>query len=68
MLGKDVDARNWNRMLARAALPPLLLTLALVAILFTGSVLLTRRSRIAGEQKRWLSNLEPALAFAVGLA
>ena len=68
VLGMDIDARDWNGILARAALPPVLLTLALAALLLLGSILLSRRSLLAGESPRWMHHLEPALAVAVGLA
>ena len=67
VLGMDIDARDWNWILARAALPPVLLTLALTAILLTGSALLTKRSRIARALRRRLRHLEPALTAAIGL-
>ena len=67
VLGMDVDARTWNWRLARAALPSVLFTLALVAILWVGLALLARRSRITGPS--WLPalRLETRLAAAVGL-
>jgi CHASE1-domain containing sensor protein len=63
VLGMDIDARDWNRMLVRAALPPALLTLGLTALLLIGATLLARRSELS---PRWLRHLEPALAIAVG--
>ena len=68
VLGMDIDARAWNAMLARAALPPALLTLALAALFLLGARLLDWRSRLTGEPPRWMRHLEPALAVAVGLA
>jgi PAS domain S-box-containing protein len=68
ILGMDVDARDWRRGVARAALPPVLLTLALVAVLLAGTALSARRSRLASAAPRWLWRLEPGLAVAVGLA
>ena len=66
VLGMDIDAHDWNRMLARAALPPALFTLALAALLLLGATLLARRARRTGPPPRWLRHLEPALAIAVG--
>jgi PAS domain S-box-containing protein len=66
VLGMDVDARAWNWMLARAALPPTLLTIALAALLIMSSTLLVRRSRLE-TPPRWMEHLEPALTIAVGL-
>ena len=66
VLGMDIDAHDWNRMLARAALPPALLTLALGVLLLVGATLLARRARSSGLPPRWLHLLEPALAIAVG--
>ena len=68
VLGIDIDAVAWNRMLADAALTPALLTLALAAILLIGSALLTRRSRLGGAARPWMRHLEAALAVAAGLA
>ena len=67
VLGMDIDARNWNLMLVRAALPPALLTLVLAAILVLGSALVARRSRSTGPPPRWMQYLEPAVAATVGL-
>jgi uncharacterized membrane protein YhaH (DUF805 family) len=67
VLGMDVDARTWNLRLARAALPPVLFTLALVAILLVGLALLARRSRITGPPSHPALRLEPGLAAATGL-
>ena len=66
-LGMDIDAREWKRMLAIAALPSILLTLSLVAILLGGAILAGRRSRNAGRSLRRVHHLEPALAAAVGI-
>ena len=67
VLGMDIDARTWKCDMARAALPPVLLTLTLIAILLTCTVLMARRSRYAGTTPRWMRGLEPAVAVAVGL-
>ena len=67
LLGMDIDARTWHGLLARAALPAGLLTLALATILALGTVLLNRRSRMKGTPPRWLRQLETVLAAAVGL-
>ena len=67
VLAMDVDARYWNWMLARAALPPTLLTLALTAIALIGSALLARRSQISGTATHRMRQLEPGLTVAVGL-
>ena len=63
-LGMDVDARDWNWMLARAALPPVLLLLFLMATVVTGAVLFAQRTK----PRPWQWRLEPVLAIAVGLA
>jgi len=68
VLGMDIDARAWNGILARAALPPVLLMLVLAALLLLGSKLLEQRSFLAAEAPRWMRHLEPAMAVAVGLA
>ena len=67
VLGMDVDARTWNGLLVRAALMPALLTLVVAAILFIGSVLLARRSRLANAPPGWMQQIEPAMAAATGL-
>jgi len=67
-LGMDIDARAWTGRLAFAALPSVLLTLVLAAILLVGSVLLARRSRNSGRRAPWMQALEPALIAAVGMA
>ncbi|MEI8244024.1 MAG: ATP-binding protein, partial [bacterium] len=62
-----VDAHAWNRAQLRAMLPPLLLTLILLALLLTGFALLTRRAHFAGAPPRWMWHLEPLLAATIGL-
>ena len=69
VLGMDIDARTWNGLLARSALPPAGLTLALVAGFFVGSILLSRRSRIVqteGEMPRWMRHIEASLVALLG--
>jgi PAS domain S-box-containing protein len=61
------DTGPWRWALARAAVPAALLTLALIAILFVGTVFGARRARLAGAAPRWMRRLEPALVVAVGL-
>jgi PAS domain S-box-containing protein len=68
VLGIDVNAGDWQVQLARAALPPAALTLALVLILLAGSALLLRRVRLGDRAPRWLRHGEPAVALSVGLA
>jgi PAS domain S-box-containing protein len=68
VLGMDINASDWDRMLARAKLPPVLLSLSLAAILLTGGMLLARRSRLEGAVPRWMWRLEAALVAVVGLA
>jgi len=67
VLGMDIDARDWNWMLARAALPPAMLSLALVALAVLGRALMQRRTRNGGPSLRWMRHLESALASAIGL-
>ena len=63
----DIDASNWYRDAALAAVPSVLLTLAMISILFTGAALLARRARMAASSPGWMRHLEPALAVATGL-
>lgn len=67
VLGMDIDARDWNGMLARSAIPSVLFTLVLMAILLFGSAMLSLRMRIAGTHPRWLEHIETILAIVVGL-
>jgi len=67
VLGMDIDARDWNWMLVRAALPTILLTLVLAAMLLIGSALFAWRARFVHAQLRWLRHLETGLMVAVGL-
>jgi len=61
-LGMDIDARAWNRLLFRAAVPPALLTLVLMAILVVW------RSRTVAHSLRAGLGLDPAAVAACGLA
>ncbi len=67
VLGMDIDARDWNWMLARAALPPALFSLTLAALVVLGRVLIQRRTRSDGLSLRWMRQPEPVLASAFGL-
>ena len=68
VLGMKFDASGWNRKLALASLPPILLTLVMVAILVAGAELLSRRAGMTGLPSRWTGSIEPAMAAAFGLA
>jgi PAS domain S-box-containing protein len=68
VLGMDFAVSDWRRMQIRAALPPLLLTLIIIAIFAVGAALLTRRARVTGRSpyRQWY--LEKTLSIAmVGL-
>ena len=68
VLGMDSDAHDWQwAVAARAALPVGLTSLALLAIVFSGSFLLDRRARGASPAPRRPVHLEVALTIAVGL-
>jgi|GEM_PF-698819 len=67
VLGLDVDARAWTKTLAKAALPPVLSTLALLIVLLMSSVLLVRRSRCADGPMGWTRCIESATVLAIGL-
>ncbi|MBI5593197.1 MAG: response regulator [Deltaproteobacteria bacterium] len=68
VLSMDIDASTWYRKLARAVLPPVLLTLVLAALMVMGKSLLARKSRSSSASPRRMWHIEPALAFAVGLS
>ncbi|SDW02191.1 response regulator [Thiocapsa roseopersicina] len=68
VLGIDVNARNWRLELAKAAVPAIALTLALILIVLTGTTLLLRRARLDERAARRLRHVEPALALALGLS
>ncbi len=63
----NVDAREWYFRLALAALPAVVLTLMLTAVLLTGRVILNRRSRALGEQSHLTPGFATTLIVAVGL-
>ena len=67
VLGMDIDARAWSGILARAAVPPLLLAFALITILVAGNCLWAWRSRCSGKSPRALRHLEPGVMVALGL-
>ncbi|MEI6034568.1 MAG: CHASE domain-containing protein [Verrucomicrobiae bacterium] len=68
VLGMDIDARAWAGTLALAALPSVLLTVALAAVFLLGSKLLGWRCRLAGEPPRWARHIEPAMVVAAGVS
>jgi hypothetical protein len=67
LLGMDIDASDWNRHLARAAVLPVVLTLALIVTLTAASGLATRRRRLGAAAPSWLQYLEPGAVLMVGL-
>jgi len=67
VLGVDIDAGDWNRNLFRAAIPAILLTLVLSALLLAGTAVLARRERRAGEGPGRPRRFEPCWAAAFGL-
>ncbi len=67
MLGIDVDARVWNRDLARAAGMPVATTSVLVAILIVAAGFASRRRRLAAAAGPWLQYLEANVVLVAGL-
>ena len=67
VLGMDVDAHAWSRLLTKAALLPALFTLAILLVLISSSILQARRSRAADNLPRWMRHVEPATVALVGL-
>jgi PAS domain S-box-containing protein len=67
VLGADMDARDWNGMKIRAALPAALLMLALAILWFLGAILLDRRARLEAAAPKWMRHTEPVLVVSVGL-
>jgi len=68
VLSMNSAADSWNLLLIRAALPSILLTLFLIAILWTARYLMSQRSRISGTPSIWLRHLETVLAAAIGIS
>ncbi|MEI6036186.1 MAG: CHASE domain-containing protein, partial [Verrucomicrobiae bacterium] len=68
VFGMDINASAWNAMLARKAVPPILLTLVLSAIVLAGCALMARRATHAYTPPRWMRYIEPALAGAIGIS
>ena len=67
VLGSDVRAEDWSWDVGRAAIVPLLTTVALVIIAAIGIRLWRNRARLGDRLGQWLPYIEPALAVAVGL-
>jgi len=67
VLGLDIDARQWHAALVRAALPPVLLGLALAAVLLAWAWARTRLRRGAGPRGFLGRNLDPLLIATLGL-
>ncbi|MBN2308608.1 MAG: PAS domain S-box protein, partial [Candidatus Hydrogenedentes bacterium] len=68
VLGIDIDAQTWVRATRRAALPPALLTLALLLILLARAKWAPHRPRLIGEPDQRAPHAQPALVVAAGLA
>jgi PAS domain S-box-containing protein len=68
VLSMNRAADSWNLLLVRAALPSILFTLFLIAILWTARYFLSQRSRISGTPAIWLRHLETILAAAIGIS
>ena len=67
VLGIDIEASHWAQMRARAAIPPLLATLALLALWIGGNFLMSRRAHPDACKTRFCRYLESILAAATGL-
>jgi len=67
VLGMDIDARHWRREAAGAGFFPMVITLALVAILLAGNAVLAWRGGLGGKYGRGLRHAEAVLAATVGL-
>lgn len=67
ILAVDFDASAWKRDLAHAAIPAILSTLVILAIIFGGAAVSFRRSRSAETAPRWMKYLETAQVGALGL-
>ncbi len=67
VLGIDIDARGWNQMLAYSALPPILFTLSLAAVLLFSSILLFFRNRITEKYPIQSRYLELAIILSIGI-
>ncbi len=67
LVGVDVDAREWNRDLARAAVMPIILTLVLVAVLVVAAALASRRRRLAVTVPSSLSSIEAGTLLTAGM-
>lgn len=67
ILAADFDASAWKRDLVHAAIPAILSTLGILAILFGGAAVSFRRSRSAETSPRWMKYLETAQVGTLGL-
>ena len=65
VLGMDIAAREWQSKLVRAALPPILITLAAVLVLAAGSILLGHFFRRLNPPSLQMGYLETILTIAV---
>ena len=68
VLGMDIDASTWNRMLARTVWPPLLFTLVMMTVMAGGLVRLLWRSRLSGKLPCGMRHFELVLLVAFGLS
>ncbi|MBN1905762.1 MAG: response regulator [Deltaproteobacteria bacterium] len=66
VLGMDIDAVDWNRILFRSALIPVFFTLSMIAVIFIGARLLWHRGR-ADNTARWMSHIETMFVAATGI-
>ncbi len=66
VLAVDTDAGQWNRKLAKAAIPPLILALALLLI-YTLWLILTSRHKSIFDNNRWQYYIEPCLIAVIGI-
>lgn len=67
VLGCDIRAEDWKWDVGRAAVVPLLTTLALVIIAIARIRLWRNHARLGNNLRQWLPYIEPAFAVAVGL-
>ncbi len=66
VLGMDLDARSWRRQLLHAAVPPTVLLLVFMGLLYAGFIAAQRRRRIEVLFPFWSRYLDAGLIFAAG--
>lgn len=66
VLGMDVKASYWHQDIVKSALPSIIFTLAIIALIISGKIFITRRTQYHNDELLWTKNVQLILVIAAG--